>query len=398
MKIVDLKCALLGSHPVVRVVTDEGIDGYAQAEFWKPFIKPQILGLREAILGQDPTDIERVMLRIRHRGAFKPYGSAVSVIETALWDIAGKAAGLPIHKLLGGKVRDKIRVYNGGIRFPLGAHGPDDYAADVRRMMALPEGFTILKQPIGFHSAMKTVVPGFHLGEPRSQGMHGLLERGKLTERGLAHMVECVAAMREAMGPDVALALDCGPGFAFKDALAFARAVEPHKVLWLEDLLTGDYSPNVDAAAYRELTHATDTPIHTGEQIYLRHNFKELIATRAVDVIGPDPCDVGGLAELKWIAEFADLFGVLMAPHGTANGLLGLAALIQVSATLPDNFIAFEYPIAEPAWWSDIVTGLPDPIVRDGFVDVLDKPGLGVTLLPEAARRYLLEEDADFFD
>lgn len=398
MKIVDLKCAVIGSHPVVRVVTDEGIDGYAQAEFWKPFIKPQILGLREAVLGQDPTDVERVMLRIRHRGAFKPFGSAVSVIETALWDITGKAAGMPIHKLLGGKVRDRVRVYNGGIRFPLGDHGPDDYAADVRRMMALPEGFTLLKQPIGFHSEMKSRVPGFHLGEPRAKGMHGLLERGKLTERGLAHMVDCVTAMKEAMGADVGLALDCGPGFVMKDALALARAVEPLKVMWLEDLLTGDYSPHVDAAAYRELTTATDTPIHTGEQIYLRQNFKALIETRAVDVIGPDPADVGGLAELKWIAEFADLYGVLMAPHGTANGLLGLAALIQVSATLPDNFIAFEYPIAQPAWWSEIVTGLPDPIVRDGYVDVIDRPGLGVTLVPEAAKRYLADEDADFFD
>src|SRR5690606_19430271 len=118
----------------------------------------------------------------------------------------------------------------------------------------------------------------------------------------------------------------------------------------------------------------------------------------AVDVIGPDPCDIGGVAELKWVAEYADLHGILMAPHGTANGLLGLAALVQVCATLPGNFIAFEYPIAVPEWWSDIVEGLPIPIVKNGFIDVLERPGMGVDFIEEEAKRYLGEDDADFFD
>ena len=397
MKITDLKCAIIGNHPVVRICTDEGIDGFGQAEFHKPFLKPQIMMLKQVILGTDPTDVERVMLRIRQRGAFKPFGSAVSVVEMALWDIAGKAADLPVHKLLGGKVRDKVRVYNGGIRFPLNAYRPEDYAEDVRRMMARPEGFTMIKQPIAFHSAMKAVVPDFHYGEHVGEGPHGILERGKITERGLRHVVDCVEAMKEVTGNKVGLALDSGPGWMFSDALRFARAVEHLDLLWLEDLISGDYTPWSDADLYKELTTATSTPIHTGEQMYLRNNFKPLIESRAVDVIGPDPADVGGLAELKWIAEYADLHGIQMAPHGVANGLIGLAALIQVSATLPGNFIAFEYPIAEPAWWADIVEGLPNPIVNDGFVNVLTAPGLGVNLIPEAAKRYLREEDADFF-
>jgi L-alanine-DL-glutamate epimerase-like enolase superfamily enzyme len=149
---------------------------------------------------------------------------------------------------------------------------------------------------------------------------------------------------------------------------------------------------------YRELTRSSKTPIHTGEQIYLRHNFKELIETNAVNVLGPDPADVGGIAELKWVAEYADLHGILFAPHGTGDGLLGLAALVQVSATLPGNYIAFEYPVPPEAWWYDIVEGLPDPIVRDGFIDVWDRPGMGVDLIPEAAKEHLAEEDHDFFD
>ena len=397
MKIVDLKCAVIGRSPVVRIVTDAGISGFAQAETWKPWLKPHILALRDALVGEDPTLVERVMLKIRQRGGFKPWGAAVSVIEMALWDVAGKAAGLPVHKLLGGKVRDKVRVYNGAIRFPFASHEPEDYAEDMRRMMALPEGFTMVKQPVGFHSPMKREVPGFFYGEAKPGAFHGTLDRGTVTEKGLRHLVDCVAAMKEVAGDRVGLALDCGPGWMLGDAIRLARMLEPFNLLWIEDLLSGDYTPWVNAGVYRELTRTSTTPIHTGEQIYLRQNFKELIETHAVHVIGPDPADVGGIAELKWVAEYADLHGITIAPHGTANGLLGLAALIQVAATLPDNYIAFEYPTADPAWWNEIVDGLPDPVVREGMIEVLDRPGMGIEIVPERAQRYLREEDADFF-
>ncbi len=219
-----------------------------------------------------------------------------------------------------------------------------------------------------------------------------------LTERGLAHVVACVAAMKEELGDTIGLALDCGPGWTVPDAIRLARALEPLHVLWLEDLITGDYTPYVNADVYREVTRSSSTPIHTGEQIYLRQNFKELIEGHAVNIIGPDPCDIGGLAELKWVAEYADLHGILMAPHGTGDGLLGLAALVQVCATLPRNYIAFESPTGQPAWWYQIVDGLPDPIVKDGFIEVWDRPGLGVEFNVEAARAYLPDEDRAFFD
>ena len=120
MKITDLKCALIGKNPIVRIVTDEGISGYGEAEQYKPYLKPWVLQFREALIGEDPTDVERCMLKIRQRGSFKPYGAPVSIIEHALWDIAGKAAGVPVYKLLGGKVRDQVRTYNGSIRRPMG--------------------------------------------------------------------------------------------------------------------------------------------------------------------------------------------------------------------------------------------------------------------------------------
>ena len=398
MKIVDVKCAVIGKNPIVRIVTDEGISGYGEVEQFKPYLKPFILQFRDALIGEDPTLVEKCMLKIRQRGAFKPYGSAISVIEMALWDIAGKASGLPVHKLLGGKVRDKVRVYNGALRVPMHSFRPEDYAAEMKRMMALPEGFTIVKQGISFHSPMKREFPDYFYGEANASPFHGALDRGLMTERGYAYTLDCVAAMKEALGDKVGLALDCGPGWVLQDAIRFARAVEKHHLMWLEDMLTGDYVPYVNADVYRDLTASTSTPIHTGEQIYLRQNFKDLIERQAVRVVGPDPCDVGGLAEIKWIAEYADLHGVLMAPHGTGNGLLGLAALVQVSATMPSNFIAFELPAGDPAWWYDIVDGLPNPIVKDGMIEVWDRPGMGVDINPERARRYLSDEDKAFFD
>ena len=412
MKITDLKCAKLTENPIVpifisddiivgrnlvlRITTDEGISGYGQLDNFKSDLKDHILFYKKYIIGEDPTNVERVMLKIRRMGSFKPWGSAVSAIEMALWDIAGKAANLPIYKLLGGKVRDKVRVYNGWGRLKNVNETPKEYADNVKKTMESKEGFTIIKMAIGFHSKMVSKVPNFFYGDFRTGSPHA--NRGLLTESGLNHVIDCVKSIKAISKDKVGLALDCGPGFMPTDAIRLAKALEPMNIMWLEDLITGDYVPYVLADIYKDITHSTSTPIHTGEQIYLRQHFKELIETHAVNVIGPDPLDVGGLAELKWIAEYADLHGILIAPHGAFNGLLGLAGLIQVCSTLPQNFIAFEYPIAIPDWWNDIIIGLPKPIVKDGFIEVIDRPGLGVEFDTEYAKKYLSEEDKDFFE
>ena len=397
IKITDLRCAVIGKNPVVRIVTDQGLSGYGEAESTKAYLKPMVLFYRDYILGEDPTDVERVLLKIRRLGAFKPWGSAVSAIEMALWDIAGQAAGVPVHKLLGGKIRDRVRAYNGGVRFPMTGQSPKDYADNMARMKESKEGFTLIKQAVGFHNqGMMGAVPDAWFDEPRTGTPHA--NRGLMTERGLKHIIACVEAMKGVLGDEIGLALDCGPGWAVKDAITFARALEPLHITWLEDLITGDYVPYVNADVYREVTQSTSTPIHTGEQIYLRQNFKDLIEKQAVNIVGPDPADVGGIAELKWIAEYADLHGILMAPHGIFNGLIGLAAQVQVGAAMPQNYIAFEYPVGQPEWWYEIVDGLPDPIVKRGFIDVLDRPGLGVTFNIKAAKTRLSDEDRQFFD
>ena len=217
MKITDLKCAVIGQNPVVRITTDEGITGWGQAENSKPYLKPHVLFYKPFIIGEDPTNVERVMQKIRRLGGFKPWGSSVSAIEMALWDIAGKAANLPVYKLLGGKVRDNVRVYNGGVRFPMTGVSPEDYAADTAKMIARPEGFTIIKQSVGFHSAMPASLPNFFYGEYQKGGFHA--NRGLLTERGLKHVIACIEAMKSVCGDEIGLAIDCGPGWMVPDAI-----------------------------------------------------------------------------------------------------------------------------------------------------------------------------------
>jgi L-alanine-DL-glutamate epimerase-like enolase superfamily enzyme len=268
----------------------------------------------------------------------------------------------------------------------------------MQKMKDSPENFSIIKQGIAFHGDMATEVPNFYYGTP-STGLGGRHpNRGLMSPKGFKHMIKCIEAMLDVLGDDVGLALDCGPGFTVVDALKLAKEVEGTNVMWLEDMLTGDYTPYVLADLYTQVTPYTSTAIHTGEQIYLRQNFVELIERNAVNVLGPDPADVGGLQEMKFIAEYADLHGILFAPHGTVDGLIGLAAHVQLAAVLPENYIAFELPTGKPDWWYDILDGSDKFGVTDSHIDVSEAPGLGITFIPEEAKKYLREEDAGFFD
>src|SRR5208283_3426467 len=199
IKITDLRCAIIGQNPVVRIVTDQGISGYGQAEAAKPYLKPMVLFYKKYLLGEDPTNVGRIMLNIRGMGAFKPWGAAVSAIEIALWDIAGQVAGMPVHKLLGGKLRDRVRAYNGGVRFPMTGQTPQDYAENVAKMKEAKEGFTLIKQAVGFHNpAMMRAMPDGWYDEPRTGASHP--DRGLMTERGLKQVIACVEAMKKVLG------------------------------------------------------------------------------------------------------------------------------------------------------------------------------------------------------
>ncbi|MBS7638975.1 MAG: mandelate racemase/muconate lactonizing enzyme family protein [Candidatus Bathyarchaeia archaeon] len=399
MKIKDLKVAVvnvpgLGKLGIVRVDTDEGICGYGEAHC----PREHVLYLKNYVIGRDPTNIEGLMSRIRHLGGFKPWGSALSAIEMALWDIAGKALGLPVYRLLGGKVRDRVRVYcdcGAGIplnpKDPASMYTPEAYAEKARRMKSLPEGFTILKFDIGFHGGQLLSVPG---GSFEAERIYPT--RGHVTERGLKSEIAIVSALKDVLGDEIGLALDCGPGQSYPSALRLAKALEPFNLMWAEDLLTGDGSPYTEVRLYRMLSMRTTTPILTGEQIFLRYGFRDLIDKHAVDIVAPDVSDVGGIYELKWIAEFADLYGVLIAPHNYSLPIAFMAN-VHAAAAMPKNFIAFEHHAAHVAEWEAFVEGIERPLIKDGFVNVPDKPGLGIEINENTVRKYLVE-GLDFFE
>ena len=400
IKITDLRCAIIGNNPTIRIVTDQGVSGYGQAESSKPYLKPMVLFYKPYLMDQDPTDVGRIMTRIRRLGAFKPWGAAVSAIEIALWDIAGQVAGLPVCQMLGGKIRDRVMAYgNSGNNAEAHPLVPSQYAELAAQMKEAKEGYKLVKVPVGFHNPpMMTSDPDSYIGQRWTGKEMQYMNRGMMTEHGFDKVLACVEATKKGLGTEIGLAFDCGPGWAPKDAIRFARAVEPYHLAWLEDLITGDAEQYPNAQVFKQVKDSTSTPIHTGEEIYLRENFKDLIETQAVDVLGPDPEDCGGIAELKWIAEYANLHGILVAPHGIFDGLFGVAAEVHLGAACPQNYIGFEYPKGQPDWWYEIVDGLPNPIVKDGYIDVWDKPGLGVTFNVAAAKKHLLPEDRTFFD
>jgi L-alanine-DL-glutamate epimerase-like enolase superfamily enzyme len=231
IKITDLKCAIIGRNPVVRIVTDQGISGYGEAESAKPFLKPMVLFYKPYLVGEDPTNVAAIMLKIRRLGASKPWGAAISAIEIALWDVAGQAAGLPVHKLLGGKIRDRVRPY-GNSENNIGAtmtmpKTPQDYAEFASKMKEAKEGYTLVKMPIGFHNGpMMTAIPNTWYGAQWHGRAAPYMDRGLMTERGIDNCIACAEAARKALGNDIGLAFDCGPGWVVKDAIRFARAVD----------------------------------------------------------------------------------------------------------------------------------------------------------------------------
>ena len=183
------------------------------------------------------------MLGIRRMGSFKPWGTAVSAIEMALWDIAGKSAGLPVYKLLGGKVRERVMVYNGGVRFELKGKEPEHYAETMQKMKEHPYKFRIIKHGVSFHGGMQNVdhggmqdVQDFYYGSPVKAMRHP--NRGVITGKGFKYMMERIESMLNVLGDDVGLALDCGPGMTVQDALKLAKELEGSNIMWLEDTVS----------------------------------------------------------------------------------------------------------------------------------------------------------------
>ena len=343
----------------VRLETDEGLHGwgecYTQADR-DTQIAAHLEQLKRYVLGRDPSQIKH-FTEIAYndfaarRGALDYY-SAVSGIEQALWDLAGKRLGAPVHVLLGGACRERIRVYaNGWAR----TSSHQELAARAREIVA--RGFTALKfDP----------VPG---------PWRSYISRAQEQEAA-----ERVRLVREAVGPEVDLLVEIHRRLAPMHAVRLARALEPFQPFWYEEPVLAE---NLDAlaAARRQITH----PVVTGEALYTKFEFREVFEKQAADIINPDVCNVGGILELKEIGAMAEPYFVAVAPHNYNSTTVGLAATLQVSATMP-NFLITEYFVNFESWGREVAR--PPLEVVDGYIALPDAPGLGIDLDEDALQRF----------
>ena len=374
LKITDIRACTVASnfdYPIIRIDTNQ--DVYGLGEVRDGGVKGQALVLKPHIIGQNPLNIEGIL------GILKPYagharlGGGYSAIDMALHDIAGKVYGVPAYRLVGSKMRDRVRIY-------CDTTPSKDHKIYARRMRQRKDaGFTYFKMDLQTNQLVG--------------GIPGAIDsRGVATGKGLALLCEYIAAVRDAIGYDVPLAADHFGPLDVSDSIRYARAFERYRLAWAEDILQVG-TLNVGAAplnwrAYLEIKEATETPIATGESLFgLEEGFRNFIENRAVDIIHPDPLTSGAIRETKRIADYAATYGIPTAVH-FAGSPVGCMACVHMIATLKD-FLAMENHAVDIPWWDSLVAGVPKPIVNKGFIEVPETPGLGVTLNDAAVKEHL---------
>jgi gluconate/galactonate dehydratase len=411
VKITRLKAAVVEGNfdwTFVRLATDEGITGLGEC-FFAPGLTSILRALEPLLVDEDPRDVHRLFrkLRLAASGAGSTGGiiyNAISGIEAALWDVLGQSLGVPIHRLLGGKFRNKVRIYadcHGSEALecldevlrsrpaqwlPHGnAHVAKDYFGEGGdEPIPLPEKYRqhALKKKAQGYTTLK-----FDLDVPETKGAdpHNRL----LSNRAIDHAVRAIGTVRDAVGADTDIAVDCHWRYNVSDIIKVARELEPFRLLWLEDPVPPD-----SVAALMEVSSKVRVPIATGENLFLFEGFQEIIAKHALSIVTPDLQKVGGVAVAQTIAHFADVHTMPVAPHNISSPV-GTLLSAHFCASIP-NFLALEFHGTDVPFWNDLIDGLPKPLIKDGFIHVPDKPGLGITLNEEVARRYS-RRDEPFF-
>jgi L-alanine-DL-glutamate epimerase-like enolase superfamily enzyme len=388
VRIESVRTAVIqGNFPwvLVKIETDGGLTGLGEA-YWGAGVAELVHKAKPLLIGEDPRSINKlveIMIRCLS-GEGSQAGAtvtAISGIEIALWDLLGRALKAPISTLFGGRFRDRIRIY---ADCHAGATpDPADYGRRAREVA--DAGFTAIKFDLDTRNPFTLDIsddrhPRRHWFEPFNR---------TIGAREMAWMVDVVRAVREAVGPEVMVAMDAHWKFSVNDAIKLAQALEPFDLLWLEDPV-----PPENIEAQRHVTHSTRTPICTGENLYRKHGYRELIEKQAARIIAPDIPKMGGLAEAKKVADHADLYYIPVAPHNVASPI-GTMAGAQVCAAM-NNFLVLEYHAHDVAWWGDLVQG--PPVIEGGFIRLDDRPGHGLTLDEDVARAHLKPGSSFFGD
>jgi L-alanine-DL-glutamate epimerase-like enolase superfamily enzyme len=383
LRITDMRVAVIArapmTCPILRIDTNQGI--YGLGEVRDGASKTYALMLKSRILGENPCNIDKIFRKIKQFGGPARQAGGVCGIEMALWDLAGKAYGVPVYQMLGGKFRERIRCYADTTE----SRDPKEYGQRLKRRAE--EGFTWLKMDLGID--LMEDVPGT-ITRPadssvaeRSTVQH-MFTGIELTPKGIEVMSSYAGAIREQVGMEIPLSADHFGHIGVNSCIRLGKALEKWNLAWLEDMVPWQY-PDL----LKEIKDAVDIPILTGEDIYLKEGFEELCRKRAVDIIHPDLASAGGILETHKIGDMAQEYGVPMAMHFAGSPVSCFAAVHCAAAT--ENFLVLENHSVDVPWWNSLAEGVEKPIVNRGFIQVPEKPGLGVTLNEEAVKQHLLD-------
>jgi len=373
VEITDVQTTMVdGNFPwtLVRVYTDAGVVGTGEA-YWGAGVPELIERMTPFIVGENPLDIDRLFQHLVQKmsGEGSVEGvtvTAISGIEVALHDLAGKLLEVPAYQLLGGKYRDDVRVY-------CDCHtesGADPVAcADEAERVVEELGYDALKFDLDVPSGFEKDRANRHLrpGEIR-------------------HKTEIVEYVTERVRNRADVAFDCHWSFAGNSAERLAAAIEEYDVWWLEDPVPPE---NLDVQA--RVTRSTTTPIAAGENRYRVSEHRRLIENQAVDIVAPDMPKVGGMREVRKIADFADQYYAPVAMHNVSSPVATMAGA-HVGAAVP-NTLAIEFHSYELDWWSDLVE---ETVIEDGHVTIPEEPGLGITLDMDAVAEHTVEGETLF--
>ncbi|MDI3543257.1 MAG: galactonate dehydratase [Candidatus Atribacteria bacterium] len=381
MRIVDVGTAVVRGNfdwVLVKVYTDSGLFGIGEA-YWGAGVVSLIHRARDIIVGEEVTNINKCVERmIRGLSGEGSIGgatvTAISGIELALWDCVGKFLETPLYNLFGGKMRDKIRVY-------VDCHAGDDFTPESYKRKAQErknEGWDAIKFDIDVPT------PYSELKENEKEFWYLPYNRS-LSNREIDYLVDIVAAVREGVGRDVDIAIDCHWKYSVKDAIRLLSALEDFDLLWVEDPV-----PPENVEALLEVQRNVRVPIATGENLYRKYGYRTLIEKQACRIVSPDIPKMGGLSEARKVFDMADVYYMPVAPHNVSSPV-GTIAAAHLCAAMP-NFLTIEFHAHEVEWWEDMVISDFKPLIRDGYINLPERPGIGLEINEVVVKEHLVEE------
>lgn len=399
LKITDMRYAVtsvLGRTAIIRIDTNQGIYGLGEVRDGADV--RYALMLKSRILGLNPCNVEMIFKIIKQFGGHGRQGGGVCGVEMALWDIVGKAYGVPAWQLLGGRYRSKVRMY---ADTPEGK-SHDDQVEKIRYRIE-DQGYTWLKMDLSIESIRN--IPGTLVNQEFWRGGQYDLSQFtgygntkhpftqiQITDKGLEELVKMVDHTREHIGWDIPISTDHYGHFDLNNGIRLGRAIEKYRLAWMEDVISWEYTDQ-----WKTLSDTLETPMLTGEDIYLLSGFKPLIDIHAVDIVHPDLATSGGLLETKKIGDYAEEHGVAMAMHQAGTPISFMANVHCAAAT--QNFLALEHHSVDLPWWEDLVkTTDGRKLITKGFANVpLEAPGLGIELNEDVVKEHLNQQDKSFF-